>query len=74
MGWAATGVFTTSYFCQRAETMRRVQMSGAIVWVVYGVLCDAWPVVAANLLVVGAASIGEWRHFAARLPSTCPDP
>jgi hypothetical protein len=51
-----------------AETMRRVQMSGAIVWVTYGVLSDAWPVVAANLLVLGAASYGEWRHRAARIP------
>ena len=61
LGWAATLVFVGSYFCKRAEVMRRVQISGALMWVGYGLLMQATPVVAANLLVVGAAA---WTSFA----------
>ena len=56
LGWAATAVFVGSYFCARPEQMRRVQMAGAVMWVLYGLLIGAAPVVAANLLVLGAAA------------------
>ena len=56
LGWAATVVFVTSYFCKRAEVLRRVQMAGAAMWMIYGVLIQASPVVAANLLVLLAAA------------------
>lgn len=56
LGWTATAVFVGSYFCTRAEALRRVQMIGALMWVAYGMLIEASPVVAANLLVFGAAA------------------
>jgi hypothetical protein len=56
LGWAATAVFVTSYFCKRAEVLRRVQMVGAAMWIGYGVLMQAAPVVAANVLVMLAIS------------------
>jgi Bacterial inner membrane protein len=56
LGWTATAVFVTSYFCKRAELLRRVQMAGAAMWVIYGILVQAPPVVAANLLVLLAAA------------------
>jgi hypothetical protein len=56
LGWAATAVFVGSYFCRRVEVLRRVQMVGALMWVAYGLLIGASPVVVANLLVVGAAA------------------
>jgi hypothetical protein len=56
LGWAATAVFVGSYFCARAEALRRVQMVGALMWVAYGVVIGASPVVAANVLVFGAAA------------------
>ena len=56
LGWLATAVFTASYFCKRPEILRRVQMLGALMWVAYGVLVHALPVVAANLLVLSAAA------------------
>jgi len=56
LGWVATGVFVASYFCARPERLRAVQMCGALLWVCYGVLIGASPVVAANLLVLGAAA------------------
>jgi hypothetical protein len=55
LGWAATAVFVSSYF-MRAAVLTRVQMVGALLWVAYGVLQQAPPVVAANLLVFGAAA------------------
>jgi uncharacterized membrane protein len=55
LGWLATTVFVASYLCKRADTLKRVQMAGALMWVVYGLLIRATPVVAANVLVFGAA-------------------
>ena len=56
LGWTATAVFVMSYFSKRAEVLRRFQMAGAAMWIVYGVLTQAAPVVAANVLVVLAAA------------------
>ena len=55
LGWLATAVFVGSYLCKRSEALKRVQMIGASMWVVYGLLIGATPVVAANLLVLAAA-------------------
>jgi hypothetical protein len=55
LGWAATTVFVGSYFCRKADAIKRVQMVGALMWVAYGILIKASPVVAANLLVFGVA-------------------
>ena len=60
LGWAATAVFVGSYFCKRPETLRAMQMAGGVMWVIYGVLVQAPPVVVANVLVVGAAA---WTAF-----------
>ena len=56
LGWAATAVFVGSYFFRRPDALRRIQMVGALMWVAYGLLMRAPPVVAANLLVIGAAA------------------
>jgi len=64
LGWAATAVFVGSYFCTRDRTLRAVQMAGALMWVAYGILIRASPVIAANVLVFGAAAwtIAARRH------------
>jgi hypothetical protein len=56
LGWAATAVFVGSYFFTRPELLVRVQMVGALMWVAYGVMMRAPPVVVANVLVLGAAA------------------
>ena len=56
LGWAATAVFVGSYFCTRSQVLKGVQMVGALMWVTYGLLIGASPVVVANLLVFGAAA------------------
>jgi hypothetical protein len=56
LGWTATAVFVGSYFCAKPAALKRVQMVGALMWVVYGLFIGASPVVVANLLVFGAAA------------------
>jgi len=66
LGWVATSVFVGSYFFARPTTLRAVQMSGAVLWIVYGFLIDATPVIAANALVFAAAAWTAARsHFVA---------
>ena len=72
LGWAATALFTSSYFCKRAETLRRVQMVAASLWVAYGVLTHALPVIAANVLVMGAAALASWGGRAKSEPARFP--
>ena len=70
LGWAATGVFVASYACRRPETLRRVQMAGATMWIVYGVLMQAAPVVVANVLVLGAAAWTSRRSLRVQAPDS----
>jgi hypothetical protein len=63
LGWAATAVFVGSYFCTRPRALRGVQMTGALMWIFYGVLIGASPVIVANILVFGAAG---WTVATAR--------
>jgi hypothetical protein len=49
-------VFVGSYFFTRPSILRSVQMFGALLWVTYGVLIDASPVIVANVLVFSAAA------------------
>jgi hypothetical protein len=56
LGWIATAVFVASYFFARPGLLRAVQMSGATLWIVYGFLIGAVPVIAANALVFTAAA------------------
>jgi hypothetical protein len=64
LGWAATAVFVGSYFFKRPAALRAAQMAGAVLWIVYGVLIAATPVIAANVLVFSAAA---WTLFAPAL-------
>jgi hypothetical protein len=63
LGWAATAVFVSSYFCPSAHALRRVQMIGAVMWMAYGAVMHAAPVVVANLLVLAAAAWTTVRSF-----------
>ncbi len=56
VGWAATAVFTASYFARSAATLRYLQMAGAALWLVYGVVIGAPPVIVANTLLLAAAA------------------
>jgi hypothetical protein len=55
LGWIATGFFVASYFFVRPALLRTTQMLGALLWVLYGALIGAAPVVVSNVLVIAAA-------------------
>ena len=56
LGWVATAVFAGSYFFTRPAMLRAAQMLGATLWIIYGALIGAIPVVVANALVFAAAA------------------
>ena len=60
LGWTATAVFVGSYFFGRPSVLRTVQMGGALLWITYGFLIGASPVIVANVLVFAAAA---WTAF-----------
>ena len=55
VGWLATAAFATSYLFKEPAALRRVQAFAALLWVAYGLVIHAMPVVVANLVVAGAA-------------------
>ncbi len=60
LGWTATAIFVGSYFFTRPSLLRAAQMLGALLWLTYGVLIKASPVIVANVLVFSAAA---WTAF-----------
>jgi hypothetical protein len=66
LGWTATCVFVGSYFFTRPSLLRSVQMFGALLWVTYGVLINASPVIVANVLVFSAAAWTTLRKSSPR--------
>jgi fructose-specific phosphotransferase system IIC component len=55
IGWLATAIFLASYSCKHQKTLRRTQAVAALLWVGYGAILHAVPIVVANLLVAGVA-------------------
>ncbi|HTC37483.1 MAG TPA: YgjV family protein [Steroidobacteraceae bacterium] len=70
LGWAATCVFVASYFFARPSRLRAFQMIGALLWVTYGALIGALPVIIANLLVFAAAAWTALRKAPALQPGS----
>ncbi len=64
IGWVATAAFTSSYFTRNPIHIRLIQAVAACLWLSYGVLIGAMPVIVANLLVMGAAVFTIWRERA----------
>jgi hypothetical protein len=60
LGWTATAVFVGSYFSRRPAALCIMQMCGAALWIVYGLLIRSTPVIAANALVLASAA---WTTF-----------
>ncbi len=71
LGWIATLVFVASYFFAKPAALRACQMLGATLWIAYGILIAAKPVIAANLLVFGAAA---WTLARKKHPDSAPAP
>jgi hypothetical protein len=65
IGWAATALFAASYLAKDARRLRLVQAAAAAVWIVYGLMMKAAPVIGANAAVAAIALISLWRSRAA---------
>ena len=61
IGWVATALFASSYFFKRPETLRRIQALAALLWIGYGALIHALPVIVANLVVAAVAIYSSFR-------------
>ena len=61
IGWIATVLFGASYFFKRPETLRKIQAGAALLWIAYGVIIHALPVIAANLVVAATALVSSLR-------------
>jgi len=55
IGWVATACFGLSYFFKKPATLRLIQAGAAVLWISYGLLIHAMPVVVANVIVALAA-------------------
>jgi hypothetical protein len=55
IGWVATACFGLSYFFKKPATLRLIQAGAALLWISYGLLIHAMPVVVANVIVAVAA-------------------
>ena len=66
IGWIATATFASSYFFKRPEMLRRIQALAALLWIGYGVMIHALPVIVANLVVAAVALYSSLRPAAAQ--------
>ncbi len=72
IGWVATAAFASSYLFKRPDSLRRVQAAAATLWVIYGVIIHAMPVVVANVAVAAMAIFASL--MARRKPAAQPAP
>jgi len=63
IGWGATAIFSISYFCRDATRMRLLQALAALLWITYGILLKAPPVIFANSIVAAVATYSAWRQL-----------
>lgn len=62
IGWVATAVFAISYFCRQPASLRRTQALAALLWIGYGLIIKAPPVIVANVVVAVMALISSFQH------------
>jgi inner membrane protein len=74
IGWVATAIFLASYSCKDQRKLRRIQALAAVLWVAYGAILHAVPIVVANLLVAGVALYSSLTGSAAGISrASAPD-
>ncbi|MFI5208039.1 MAG: hypothetical protein ACHQX4_08470 [Gemmatimonadales bacterium] len=66
LGWLATVLVVVSYLVKSPVMLRRIQGTGATLWLLYGVLIHSQPVIVANIVVVTAALVTSFRPTVAR--------
>lgn len=61
IGWVATATFASSYFFRRPAVLRRIQALAALLWIGYGAIIHALPVIVANVVVAAVAVFSSLR-------------
>lgn len=61
IGWTATGLFALSYLVSDPRRLRLVQAGAALLWIAYGMLLGAAPVIGANAAVAAIALLSLKR-------------
>jgi hypothetical protein len=61
IGWIATAVFAVSYFFRRPAALRRIQALAAVLWIGYGIIIKAPPVIVANVVVAVMAVLSSFQ-------------
>jgi hypothetical protein len=61
IGWLATATFASSYFSKHPARLRRIQALAALLWMSYGMLIHAVPIIVANLIVAVLAIFSSFR-------------
>ena len=61
IGWLATATFASSYFSKHPARLRRIQALAALLWMSYGVLIHAVPIIVANVIVAVLAIFSSFR-------------
>jgi hypothetical protein len=69
IGWVASAIFASSYFCKQPGTLRRVQALSALMWMTYGFLIHAMPVIVANMVVAVVAVYSSFQPRTGEAPS-----
>jgi hypothetical protein len=62
IGWLATAMFAASYFCKTPTRLRFTQASASVLWITYGIIINAPPVIVANVVVAVLALYSVWRQ------------
>jgi hypothetical protein len=70
IGWIATACFGLSYFFKKPATLRLIQAGAALLWISYGLLIHAMPVVVANIIVALAALYSIFSNNSQKAEST----
>ncbi|MFL5447509.1 MAG: YgjV family protein [Gemmatimonadales bacterium] len=66
LGWLATALFLASYSRKSQQGLRLTQAAAALLWVVYGILLHALPIIVANLLVAAVAGYSSRNEAVSR--------
>jgi uncharacterized protein with PQ loop repeat len=66
IGWVATAIFASSYFFKEPKVLRGIQAGAALLWVAYGVMIQAMPVIVANVVVAAVALVSSLNREPSR--------
>lgn len=67
LGWVATAFTLLSFTQRRIENLRALNLTGAMLWTVWGVLTVSTPVIVTNVVIV---LIHTWAHVIAKVKIT----